>query len=138
MRRTRLRSTALRLALALSGGVAGCAKHPTAPATGPGAPVLAVVSGSGQTGPARGELPQPLVVRATDALGRALPGIAVVFVVTQGGGAVHAAGVLTSTSGVAQNYWTLGAAGPQAVEVRSVDAATGQKRVHGTFTATAN
>lgn len=138
MHRTRhfSRRSALLLALPALATLAACSgDRAVAPDAGP--PALALVSGSGQSGLAGRELPQPLVVRATDTQGRALPGVTVVYVVTQGGGTLYAAGVLTSTIGTARNFWTLGdtPGHPQAVEVRSVDPATGAKRVHGTFTA---
>ena len=44
-----------------------------------------------------------------------LPGIAVQFVVTQGGGQVNPATFLTFNDGTAETEWTLGPVGPQKV-----------------------
>ena len=116
---------------------ASCTDGVTEPSEGH--PSLSIVSGGGQSGRAGEELAEPLIIRATDAQGRVLTGVTVVFVVTQGGGSLYATGVLTNTLGYAQNFWTLGPTpgAPQAVEVRSVDPATGRKQVHGILTATA-
>jgi hypothetical protein len=123
-------------AIALAALAVGCVPGSVAaPDDAPGV-TLSVVTGSAQSGRAGEELPWPLVVLATSAAGRPLAGYTVVYVVTQGGGSLFTSGVLTNSLGLAQNYWTLGQAGLQAVEVRSVDPSTGRKQLHGTFTAT--
>jgi hypothetical protein len=99
-----------------------------------------VVGGSAQTGTVGAELPQPVVVKVTDAKGRAVKGQVVNFVVTAGGGTVFAGTALTDDDGMAQERWTLGktAGSPQTLEARAVDSSTGQALVFATFTATAN
>ena len=98
---------------------------------------LLIVSGDGQSGPFNTELPDPLVVKATKPNGNPLKNQIVNFVVVEGGGSVFAGVALTNTQGLAQEFWTLGTPGPQTLEVRAVDPATGEKIVFGTFTATA-
>jgi hypothetical protein len=101
---------------------------------------LSVVSGSGQTGAVGAELPQPLVVRVTKVVRGVTIGVPlqlVNFRVVRGGGSVFAGSAMTDLQGVAREYWTLGPeAGANALEVRAVDPATGQKQVYGTFEAT--
>jgi hypothetical protein len=77
------------------------------------------------------------VVKVTDDKGHVVKGQVVNFVVTAGGGHVFAGTAITNADGVAQERWTLGAAGAQALEARAVDASTGQALVFATFTATA-
>ena len=99
---------------------------------------MQIVSGDLQQGIVEQELPAPLVVRVLDARGRPVKGRIVNFHVTAGGGSVYAGDGLTNASGIAQDYWTLGAEpGPNVLEVRAVDPATGAKLNFGTFTATA-
>src|SRR5215216_3475043 len=100
MRAPRTRALALACALVFA-LTTGCAAERTgAPAAV--VPLLSIVSGNTQTGRVGEELAQPLVVRAIDAAGRSLPGVAVVYVVTRGGGSLYAAAVLTNAAGVAQ------------------------------------
>jgi len=99
---------------------------------------LDAVGGNTQTAAVNTELPQPVVVKVTDAKGHAVKGQVVNFVVTAGGGHVFAGTALTNDDGIAQERWTLGAvAGPQTLEARAVDSSTGQALVFATFTATA-
>lgn len=107
--------------------------------SGPGAASFVIVSGNAQTGAAGLELPQPLVVRATDGGGNPVPGRHVSLVVVAGGGAMFVGGGVSDASGIVKDYWTLGnvAGQPQQVEARSVDPVTGQKLIYGVFTATA-
>lgn len=99
---------------------------------------LVVVSGSGQSGLAGQELPQPLVVRVVRPNGKGVAGQLVNFRVTGGGGSVFAGAALTDASGTAQEWWTLGPTrGPQQIDVVAVDPSTGAKQNFGTFTATA-
>lgn len=88
---------------------------------------LAVVQGSGQTGVVGQPLPLPLGVRATDAQGRPIPGLLVVFEVLSGGGSLAARTVVTGANGEARDRWTLGTSlgAEQRVRVRAVDPATG-------------
>lgn len=115
----------------------GCTHDVTDPAAA-GAPALLVVSGSGQSGVAGTELPQPLVIKATRANGSPLVNVAVNFHVTSGGGGMFAGTAITDAKGIAKDYWTLGTstAEPQRVEVRAV-LSSGEKEVFGTFAATA-
>ena len=122
------------LAVALAAALA-CDRAPTD--VDVGGIVLLIVSGNGQSGPSNTELPDPLVVKVTKPNGNPLKGQIVNFVVVEGGGSVFAGVAQTNTQGVAQEFWTLGAPGPQTLEVRAVDPATGAKLVFGTFTATA-
>ncbi|HST59466.1 MAG TPA: S8 family serine peptidase [Longimicrobium sp.] len=126
------RSTALFLAFAL----AACGDGPTNGGGGgggskPGPPAaVAVVSGAGQQVPAGQPAPAPLVVKVTDAQGRAVPGAAVAFTVAAGSGSVSAASATTGADGLAQVSWTVG---PSA-GMHSVGAALGA--LAATFTAT--
>ena len=70
--------------------------------------VLVADSGSGQTGPAAGLLPAPLVARVTASDGVGVPDVWVRFAVTLGGGSVSADSVLTDGTGGARVDWTLG------------------------------
>jgi hypothetical protein len=99
---------------------------------------LDVLSGNSQSAPVGAELPQPLVVKVTDAKGHPVKGQVVNFVVTAGGGHAFAGSSATNDDGIAQERWTVGTAAgaPQTLEVRAVDNATGQALVFATFTAT--
>jgi Bacterial Ig-like domain (group 1) len=107
--------------------------------TTPGvAAALNVVSGDHQTAPPNTELPQPLVVRVTDANGQPVEGQVVNFHVTGGGGSMFAGAGSTNADGIVQDRWTLGPAdGPQTAEARAVDNTTGAPLVFATFAATA-
>jgi hypothetical protein len=95
---------------------------------------LDIVSGQDQTGVPGTQLPNPLVVRVLDASGIPVKGQLVNFRVTEGGGSVFAGAALTSTNGLAQEWWTLGpAAGLNTVEVRAVDSETGEKLTFATY-----
>lgn len=69
---------------------------------------VAVASGSGQPGVAGQALPDPLVVKVTDASGSAVSGAAVQWSVTAGGGSVSPGTSSTDSQGRAQATWTLG------------------------------
>ena len=98
-----------------------------------------VVSGDGQTGPVGEELPDPLVVRALDEKGKRVKDQLVNFRVIEGGGSMFAGASITDKDGIAQDFWTLGPEpGENVVEVRAVDATTGEKLVFARFTATAS
>lgn len=125
------RNVILLLALA----VGGCGETGVEP--GLPTPIqFTVVAGDAQTAPAYAELGEPLVVLAEQG-GKPWKGKVVNFVVTGGGGRVFAGSALTDNKGMAREYWTLGHAGPQELQVRAVDNATGAKLVFATFTATA-
>lgn len=119
--------------------ISGCSAPDATPVdSGEGAARFVLVSGNGQTGPAGGELPQPLVVRVLDAQNQPLPNRFVAFVVTHGAGSMFAGGGLSDQTGYVRDYWTLGkvAGDSQRVEARAVDS-SGNKVVYGAFTATA-
>ena len=137
-----MRSPAQRFALAAIAALialGSCKDDSTSPDT-PGPPAsFVIVAGDQQEDTVGQELPQPLVARITDALGRAVPGAVVSFVVTSGGGSVFSPAVPANAQGVVQNRWTLGTstASAQEVEVRSVNPNTGAPIVFGRFRATA-
>jgi hypothetical protein len=107
----------------------------------PGAPArMDVVSGDLPPNAVAGqELAAPLVVRVLDDDGDPVPGYLVNFVVTAGEGRVFAGASQTNAQGEARERWTMGtvAGDTQVVEVRAVDATTGQGRVFATFRAVA-
>ncbi|HEU0013220.1 MAG TPA: Ig-like domain-containing protein [Longimicrobium sp.] len=123
LRAARIRATAA--AAALLALLASC-ESPSDSGAGPPAGI-GVVDGGGQTGAAGQALAEPVVVQVVDARGRPVPGQAVSFVVTAGGGSVFAATVTTDDDGRAANQWTLGpaAGAAQTLEAR-VSTASGQ------------
>lgn len=124
--------------LALPLGLAACGdKLATGHAIEPSVAQMDVVSGNGQSAAAGTELPAPVVVRVLDGSGRPVANQIVNFKVTQGGGSVFGGAAVTNAQGVAQERWTLGAVGPQALEARAVDSSTGSKQVFAAFQATA-
>ena len=126
-----------RLALAASLlTLAGCAGDSVSPSPVDLQLRLAIVSGNNQTGAPNSELALPLVASVTDARGRGVSGQLVNFRIVSGGGTMFAGAALTDRSGLAKDYWTLGASGTQTVEVRAVDPTSGEKLVFATFTAT--
>lgn len=137
----------LRIARAVSGaalatGLLSCGGDTK---TGPDATIgppskVVVVSGDEQAGTVGKELPEPVVVRVTDAAGHAIGGQLVNFRVTSGGGSVFAGTAQTNSEGEARERWTLGttAGDAQALEARAVDATTGAAVVFATFHATAS
>ena len=100
---------------------------------------LELVSGNNQEGEVGTRLPQPLVVRVTDDEGRPIAGQVINFRVVEGNGSVFAGAAQTNAEGIAQELWTLGTStsDSQRVEVRAVDATTGEPLVFATFRATA-
>jgi hypothetical protein len=132
-----MRSRPLALLLALSALATACDSP-----SGSGVQVpanLELLSGNDQQAVVGTQLPNPLVVRVTDEKGKAIEGLVVNFRVTSGGGSVFAGSAATNADGQAQERWTLGTstADSQRVEVRAVDAVTGQALVFATFRATA-
>lgn len=112
------------LAVTLSALAVGCSEStkPIVPAS------VLLVSGSGQRGLVFQPLPESLLVMVVDSSGRGVPGTAVVWTVTQGGGRVaHGAApdssgspsatlwTTTNDSGRAWVTWTLGTGGPNSV-----------------------
>jgi hypothetical protein len=106
----------------------------TLPSDG-GAAELAVVTGDQQTGSPGQALPQPLIVRATNAANAPVSQVRIAFVVTAGGGSTAPDTATTDADGRASARWTLGTSpGPQAVEARVV----GSDPVRATFLGTAS
>jgi hypothetical protein len=97
---------------------------------------MSVVSGNNQSAPPGTELPNPIVARVEDSRGHAVRGQVVNFRVVAGGGRVFAGAAITGGDGIAQERWTIGASGPQRVEARAIDNATGAKLTFATFDAT--
>ena len=99
--------------------VAACGSDTTEPDPDP---VLAVASGSGQSGTVGQALASPLVVRVTRS-GAGLSGATVSWSVTSGGGTVSPATSTTDASGNASTTWTLGpTAGANMVQASSTGA----------------
>ena len=99
--------------------------------------VLHVVSGDSQVGVPFEELPNPIVVQVVDtSTQRPVFNQVINFRVVEGGGSVYAGVAHTNDAGIAQEYWTLGAPGPQLLEARAVTG-EGEKVVFGTFSALA-
>jgi hypothetical protein len=69
---------------------------------------IAIVSGDGQDGTVGSALPEPYVVRVTDAEGTPLPGVTVIWAVTSGGGSVSPGSGTTTAGGEASTVHTLG------------------------------
>jgi len=96
---------------------------------------LAVVAGNEQAGAPGHALPEPLVVRATDAAQAPVSQVRIAFVVTAGGGSTAPDTTVTDADGRASARWTLGTSmGAQAVEARVV----GADPVRVTFLGTAS
>jgi hypothetical protein len=94
---------------------------------------VAVQSGNGQQGTVGLALPNPLVVRVSDANGQPVRGAAVQWTVAAGGGVVEPAASTTDAAGLAQAQWRLGGAlGAQSVTATVAGVAQG-----AAFTATA-
>ncbi|MBC7790317.1 MAG: hypothetical protein H7Z74_10260 [Anaerolineae bacterium] len=115
--------------------MAACADNPVAPTDPVGTIGLIIVAGEAQSAQANTELPQPLVVRVTNAKGHPARDQVVNFRVVEGGGSVYAGASLTNKDGIAQEWFTLGPSGPQVVEVRAVDPTSGAKQFFATFNA---
>lgn len=97
------------------------------------AAALVLVEGNAQTDTVGQQLPTVLTVQANDALGSPVAGVAVGFVVTQGGGSLSAPSAVTTANGQAAVSWTIGtiAGAAQAVTVSAAGTST------VTFSATA-
>jgi plastocyanin len=100
----------------------------------PAATAIAAVSGSGQTAQAGSQLPDPFVVRVTDAQGAGVSGVTVSWSVTGGGGSLSAASSQSNSQGQASVTLTLGPAAGQNTVTASASGLTGSPV---TFSATA-
>lgn len=114
-----------------------CERAPAAPVAPDGIAGMTIVSGDNQSALPGRELPQPLVVKVTDAGGQPVQGQAVVFRVSSGSGRVFAGIAVTNAQGLARERWTLGitAADSQRVQALGIDIATGEARIFATFKA---
>lgn len=97
------------------------------------AATIAVQSGSGQAGDVGAALPDSLAVIVRDATGNPVPGAAVTWAVTAGGGAVAPSPSTTNAAGIARTRWTLGL---RADITHTVTAAAGGVPGQAQFTAT--
>jgi hypothetical protein len=99
---------------------------------------LTVISGDAQQAEVGTDLPEPVVVKVSDANGVPVPNQLINFVVVSGGGRVFAGAAQTNAAGEARERWTLGTvAGEQMIEVRAVDQSTGEPIVFARITAKA-
>jgi hypothetical protein len=81
---------------------------------------LELIEGDGQSAPAGSHVLVQPAVRVTDGSGHPVPGVAVTFVVTGGGGSVDKASQSTNGDGIARTGWTLGAGpGTNTLEARA-------------------
>lgn len=88
--------------------LAAC-KDSTAPSFGPPANLLIQAGGlASQTGVFGQAVPTAPIVLVTDASNRPVPGVAVTFAITSGGGSLSSTTQATSSTGVASVVWTLG------------------------------
>lgn len=94
--------------LASAEGLAGSPVTFVHTATAGAAEGVGIVSGNGQTGPVNQKLPADLVVEVRDAGHNPVPGVAVTWVVGEGGGSVNPSTSTTDGSGRASTGWTLG------------------------------
>ena len=81
---------------------------PTQPPAPPSGPALVLVSGGGQTGVIGTPLALPIVVKATDGSGHALPNQLITFTVPSIWGSAAPLTATTDAQGLAQTVWTLG------------------------------
>jgi hypothetical protein len=106
--------------------------------TGPTAPKVSftIVDGNAQSAPVNTRLPIALRARVTTPTGVPVANFTLNFVVTSGGGSVFGGAEVTNSQGYAEEVWTLGPRlGPQTVEARTVNPATGVAASYGNFTA---
>ena len=83
---------------------------------------IIITAGNDQFGAMGAALSGLLEVRVTDASGRPVPGVSVLFAVTHGGGSVSPAATVTDANGDASSTWVLGAAsGTQLASARVQD-----------------
>ncbi len=94
--------------------IASCGKNSST--TGPRIAVLALVSGSGQSGPTGTTLSLPLVVRAEDQGGQPVSGVTISWEVSAGGGSVSPSQSVSGADGLASATLHLGnSVGPNTV-----------------------
>ncbi|MGH7630511.1 MAG: Ig-like domain-containing protein [Gemmatimonadales bacterium] len=106
----------------------------TATGTAAAAARLLLNGGNDQSAPAQSPLAAPLSVKAVDANGNGVGGVAVAWAVTAGGGSLSAPSSTTRADGTAEVTWTLGSAvGAQTATA----SAAGLEGSPVTFTATA-
>ena len=96
--------------LASADGLAGSPVTFVHTATAGAAEGVGIVSGNGQTGPVGEKLPADLVVEVRDADHNPVPGVAVTWVVGEGGGSVTPTSSATDAGGRAGTSWRLGPA----------------------------
>src|SRR5713226_7766437 len=89
----------------LSAAVLTCGKTG---GSAPTASTLTLASGNGQSGPAGGTLPNPLVVRVSDSGGNPVGSVTVTWASTSGGGNVASPNTVTTADGTASTGATLG------------------------------
>ena len=133
----RCRSAAPLVLVALA-GLSACDDS----ASDPGLPEppfsLSIVSGSDQSSFAFTQLRDPIVAQLLNSRGRPVKGQVVNFRAVSGGGSVWAGASATDANGMVKDWWTLGhALATQVLEVRAIDAETGQQLILATATATA-
>ena len=90
----------------------------TVTSVAPAAPMVTIADGNHQSAPAGSLLPQVVGVLAVTTAGQTASGLPVEWTVLLGGGSVSQASDTTDSAGIANALWTLGAAGPQRLEVR--------------------
>lgn len=74
------------------------------------------MEGNAQTAPPGEDLPNPLLIKVTDASGTGMPGVTVTWAVVSGGGSATPVTSTTGPEGLASTRWTLGATpGEQAI-----------------------
>ena len=114
-----------------------CGRSPALTAPPTPAVSFSIVSGSTQSAPVNTKLAAPLRVRVLNPAGQPVPNFVLNFVVTGGGGHVFGGAEETNAQGYAEEQWTLGPRlGPNTLEVRTVNPATGVAASYGNFTAT--
>jgi filamin/ABP280 repeat protein/Big-like domain-containing protein len=117
-------------------GYASAISSPIGLGIGPAASI-AVVGGDQQTAPAGTAVPVAPTVIVRDAAGTPVPGVAIRFTVTAGGGSVSGGETTTGAEGTAAaGAWTLGAS-PGSNTLRAETDASGVSGNPVTFTATA-
>ncbi|MGH7671582.1 MAG: S8 family serine peptidase, partial [Gemmatimonadales bacterium] len=99
---SRLALSTLFLAFAMIGCETGAGPSQPTPTA------IALVSGNVQAGTVGQALPQPLVVRVTSSAGAGVPGVAVSWATTAGGGTLSATTATADANGQASVTWTLG------------------------------
>jgi adhesin/invasin len=108
VRRTLGPSTGIQHTLATATGLAGSPVEFTHTATAGSATALEEVSGDGQSALVGTSLAEPLVVRAHDGSDNPVAGLAVAWIVREGGGSLAPATSITDADGRASSRWTLG------------------------------